>query len=398
MSDITKTAAGVPRDARDASTPPVRLKLADTAGTASCATPQLVTLIGGRRDCHLPIKRPEVSKVHCAIVQTGHGYLACDLCTRTGTFVNGTSIRVAPLVPGDKLRVGPVDVAVELTALPAEAPDAPPAAVAIALNGRAFDLAQTALVAGRRSTCDLVLDTPDVSLAHALIFAYRARPVVFDLGSRSGTFVNGRRVHLSPLRDGDRLNIGGVSMSVECASGGAENAAETLAVVPAGNDAESETAPPEQNDSARDQRTLGHWRRAGAGDLAAAQRQLERRALDLDRRAAELDTLANLLALESEHLERLKADHVRREAEIEQAEKEARDRLALAVAHEQAVTAAWEEMDCRHVRQRKNAAGAGTGESGAMPPDGAGPPFTNVAQPYPLQAAVAPPAARAGNV
>jgi pSer/pThr/pTyr-binding forkhead associated (FHA) protein len=310
MSDMTEFAATTQLDPCDASLTPVRLKLAGTVGAASCATHQLVTLIGGRRDCHLPISQPEVSKVHCALIQTGHGYLARDLCTRTGTFINGTRVRVAPLDPGDTLRVGSVEVAVELTALPPEALGTPPTAVAITLNGCPFDLAQTALVVGRRGTCDLVLDTPDVSLAHALIFAYRAQPVVFDLGSRSGTLVNGRRVHLAPLRNGDRLSIGGVNVTVECQPGAADLFAEGLTIVPAGDDAEPEAVSADPGPAASDTLSPSRFAPAVRADVAAARQQLERRALDLERRAAELDTLASLLAVESKRLERLKARHV----------------------------------------------------------------------------------------
>ncbi len=184
-------------------------------------------------------------------------------------------------------------------------------------------------------------------------------------------------------------------MSVECSSVATESP-ETLPVVPAGDNTASKAAPAETSTSGRDQQATGHPHQAVPGDLAAAQREFERRARDLDRRAAELDARANLLALESEHLERLKADHARREAEIEQAEKEARDRLALAVAHEQAVTAAWGELDRWHARHRKKAAD----ETCAPPPasDGAEPPFTNVAQPYPQQNPVSTPTPRTGNV
>jgi len=366
----------------------VRLKVAAGAGTVAVETTQLVTLIGGRRDCHLPVNDPEVSKVHCAVVQTGHGLLVCDLCTRTGTFVNGTPVRVAPLAAGDTLRVGPVDVAMEFlsatTATPA-AQSGPPPSIEIRFGGQAFDLAQTAIVVGRRTKCDLVLDTPDVSLAHALVFAYRGQPVVFDLGSRSGTLVNARRIRLAPLRNGDRLGIGGVTLVVECSVIGEADAAGALPVVVA-DDAAISSAAPARSAPDQDPHQLEQSHRAARGDLAAAQQQLDRRTQELDRRAAELDTLSNLLALESEHLERVKADLARRAADIEQAEKEAQERLALAIAHEQAVTAAWEELDRWHARHRTGRAKSAASTPRAVPAGPAnGEPraFTDVAQPYP---------------
>jgi pSer/pThr/pTyr-binding forkhead associated (FHA) protein len=38
---------------------------------------------------------------------------------------------------------------------------------------------------------------------------------VLDLRSTNGTFVNGRRVHRSPLAHGDRLGVGRVELAVE---------------------------------------------------------------------------------------------------------------------------------------------------------------------------------------
>ena len=69
-------------------------------------------------------------------------------------------------------------------------------------------------VIGRRQACQVVLDTPDVSLGHALLLAIEGRLAVFDLGSRSGTYVNSERVTLVWLRPGDHLSIGGEQLTV----------------------------------------------------------------------------------------------------------------------------------------------------------------------------------------
>jgi hypothetical protein len=69
-------------------------------------------------------------------------------------------------------------------------------------------------VIGRRHSSQVLLDTPDVSLAHTLLFMTEGCPAVFDLGSRSGTFLNGERVMLAWLNNGDRLCIGGEELSV----------------------------------------------------------------------------------------------------------------------------------------------------------------------------------------
>lgn len=62
---------------------------------------------------------------------------------------------------------------------------------------------------GRSLAADVRLDDPTVSRRHALIFCDEvAGARVLDDRSLNGVFVNGERIELSELRDGDELAIG----------------------------------------------------------------------------------------------------------------------------------------------------------------------------------------------
>jgi len=61
---------------------------------------------------------------------------------------------------------------------------------------------------GRRSSADLHLTTGDVSRYHADIVVDGSRYTLKDVGSRYGTFVNGREVLEHALADGDRIRLG----------------------------------------------------------------------------------------------------------------------------------------------------------------------------------------------
>ena len=63
-------------------------------------------------------------------------------------------------------------------------------------------------VIGRDADCTVVLPGEDVSRRHALVRGGR-EPVITDLKSRNGTFVNGERVSSSALRYDDVVRIGG---------------------------------------------------------------------------------------------------------------------------------------------------------------------------------------------
>jgi len=346
-------------------TPRLRLIASGATGPVCCETSQPVTLVGSRRDCHLPLNDPEVSKVHCAIVHTGNAFLVCDLCSRSGTWVNGQPVRVAPLKPGDRLRVGTVSARVEAVGQTGDGPRAEAAqpkplnlvsqengivlCAAPPATGRWVDLRLSAALIGRRSTCDVIIDTPDVSLVHALVFTFDGRPAIADLGSRSGTFLNGRRVQLDWLYDQDRLAIGGVRLHVACDEntrawlpGRPMNSApaDTLERLAAG------TASEQHVDAVADLLELV------VSDLAAARQKLDQRAVDLERRQAELDAQAALIKLQFSEVEALKAELARRQAEVQRMADEVQQRLALAMQQEQALAAAWRELDRRQSAAR----------------------------------------------
>ena len=71
---------------------------------------------------------------------------------------------------------------------------------------------------GRGPECDVTLNDPSVSRAHAVVDTEGAEPTVRDLGSTNGTFVNGSRVQAARLRDGDELRIGNTRMQFEAST------------------------------------------------------------------------------------------------------------------------------------------------------------------------------------
>lgn len=195
---------------------PVTLKIPDSAERRSLPITQPVTLIGSRRDCDFPIAHPDVSKIHCVLVHTGSAVFVCDLRSRCGTYVNEAFAHLSELQPGVTIRLGSVPVIVEFgeadAALAwAKAINAP----ALRLGGASdHAITQSATVIGRRNTCDVTLDAPDVSLAHALLLFLDGRPALCDLGSRSGTRINGSPITLAWLADGDQIQIGSHSWRV----------------------------------------------------------------------------------------------------------------------------------------------------------------------------------------
>jgi len=68
---------------------------------------------------------------------------------------------------------------------------------------------QNAAVVGRSSETPITVPNGSVSKRHAELGMDQGRPVLTDLGSTNGTFVNGRQADHTPLADGDVVQFGG---------------------------------------------------------------------------------------------------------------------------------------------------------------------------------------------
>jgi pSer/pThr/pTyr-binding forkhead associated (FHA) protein len=83
------------------------------------------------------------------------------------------------------------------------------------LAGQVIRVRSTRMTVGHGQT-DVYLDDPQVSRVHAALIAGDERLAVEDLGSRSGTTVNGIRVHTrQPLQIGDMVGFGPVVAVVD---------------------------------------------------------------------------------------------------------------------------------------------------------------------------------------
>src|SRR2546423_253648 len=81
-----------------------------------------------------------------------------------------------------------------------------------------ISLQKMVILVGRRATCDVTLIEASVSTAHAVIFHLGGVRYIRDLGSRTGTYVNGAKVHQQELSPGDSIRIGETTMEYALAT------------------------------------------------------------------------------------------------------------------------------------------------------------------------------------
>lgn len=135
------------------------------------------------------------------------------------SFYNPPVLRVQsnPAIPPGEIRfefdrdlVRPGTTAI-LPATPGSRSQAVPANAYLIIEGsQEFNLDQTVTNLGRRADNQVVLTDQRVSRQHAQIRSTGGKFVIFDLQSRGGTFVNGKRVHQTTLKPGDVISLAGV--------------------------------------------------------------------------------------------------------------------------------------------------------------------------------------------
>lgn len=203
-----------------------------------------ITLIGRSRNAGNDLVLSDdgqISKQHAKIIRESDGRFSIqDTGSTNGVLVNGQRIDGARiLADGDSVRIGatiltfhgaPTDtgdraeipawggaVAQSLAGDQPRMPrqSAPRRSKLVVPDGTEHVLASETLI-GRALTADIVLDAPGISMRHARIVSPDpATYFIEDLGSETGTLVNGRPIAprlRSPLVNGDTIRIGSLDL------------------------------------------------------------------------------------------------------------------------------------------------------------------------------------------
>jgi hypothetical protein len=143
-----------------------------------------------------------------------------EAAVETGLNISGRpviTLEVAPDTQGDEMHVHisrhdgtaqntavlPADAAVD----PSAKQDAPANAFLILEDGAHFPINRCTVNIGRRTENELVINDPHVSREHAQIRLVQNTFYIFDLNSRAGTWVNGRKIDQYMLHPGDVISI-----------------------------------------------------------------------------------------------------------------------------------------------------------------------------------------------
>lgn len=183
----------------------------------------------GRSDrCELILRAASVSRRHALLfMHAGHWYLT-DTGSRGGLWSRRGRSTCLRLREGEWARIGPAYCWLRgtgaLDAMPTmvNTRQMPPTTgeearatlqLGIAEPGRSR-VREVAIfpddlcTIGRSGACDVVLDDPDVSTLHAVIYREMTRWCIADAGSRAGVWVAGRRYRRKRLEPGSLIELG----------------------------------------------------------------------------------------------------------------------------------------------------------------------------------------------
>ena len=189
-----------------------------------------VVLAGSDEHCHLRLISSSVSRHHALIIREEDRLYVYDLGSRTKVLVNGQERREAELADGDEVRIGKFSF--KFTASrPPTGTAAHPEPVRVIVDGQAAPTPpeNRLVLIGRTAGSDVMLVDESVSSRHAVIFEVGGKRYVRDLDSRTGTFLNDKKIHQHEIKLGEELRIGATTLKL------AESATVPAATPPAGS-------------------------------------------------------------------------------------------------------------------------------------------------------------------
>jgi pSer/pThr/pTyr-binding forkhead associated (FHA) protein len=199
-----------------------------SAGQKTWNVRRPVTLIGSRRPAHLALHDRDISAAHCVIVNTGTDVLLKDLHTNSGVLCNNQRIDgITVLKDGDVVTLGATKLQIAIR-IPEDASDdsaygvefveptkfAKPLNIYLDHTETKWRIEDAVVLIGRHEQAEIRLDHEDISSRHAVLCKFVNGPALFDLGSRSGIWVNGERCNFAPIGSLERIKVGPCALSL----------------------------------------------------------------------------------------------------------------------------------------------------------------------------------------
>lgn len=162
---------------------------------------------GKQPACDFVLRDEGVSRVHFSIVKRGEDYVLVDNKSTNGTFVNRLRTQAVTLRPGYVISAGACIMQVRPVAATSFRFVVEKAVDQAGGQREAQVFPQNKILLGRKSLCQVHLNSPGVSPVHAELELTSDGLWLTDQSSGAGVHVNGQRVLRQRLADKDRIAI-----------------------------------------------------------------------------------------------------------------------------------------------------------------------------------------------
>ena len=178
------------------------------AGRTEIFNPDQVVTVGRSLDASFQINDPSISRIHFRLTfdSAVGNWLLTDNKSANGIWVNK--------IPVDSARVTvAMDVHLGNDALSAVVSIAPTESAAKVVRDSSLNVASDVVI-GKAADADFILSDVLVSRKHARLIRFEQSVVLEDLGSTNGTYLNGKLIRTSPVREGDVITIGNNDLTI----------------------------------------------------------------------------------------------------------------------------------------------------------------------------------------
>lgn len=171
------------------------------------STDQVVT-IGRSLDATFQIEDASISRIHAKLAfdEVQKAWVFTDSKSANGCFVKGVRINSILISAPIDIHLGddPLSAVISLS-LSSEAPTK---------TGGGSVLAATDIVIGKAADANFIVTDVLASRRHARLISLENSLILEDLGSTNGTFLNGKLIRTSPVREGDVITIGNTDLTI----------------------------------------------------------------------------------------------------------------------------------------------------------------------------------------
>ena len=185
----------------------IQLQVTYAGRTEVFSSNQVVT-VGRSLDATFQINDPSISRIHfqLAFDSNAGNWVLKDNQSANGCWVNKIQVDSAHVTIPIDVHLGKDPLSAVVSVAPADSTAKLTSAVSASAGND--------VIIGKAADADFILTDVLVSRRHARLIRFEQSLILEDFGSTNGTYLNGRLIRTSPVREGDVITIGNNDLTI----------------------------------------------------------------------------------------------------------------------------------------------------------------------------------------